>query len=87
MTQSEGHRAHPIPRWPTLAGMLSALFQIMLLALIAAVTPIGLILSIALHDTPRPRANITAYVVGGALVYVLWPLPEPYLHEDSGIRQ
>ena len=51
--------------------MLSALFQIVPLALIAAVTPIGVILSIALHDTPRPRANITAYVVGGALVYVL----------------
>ena len=50
--------------------MLTALAEILPLALVAAVTPIAVILSIALQDTPRPVANNVAYILGGALVYV-----------------
>jgi Sap, sulfolipid-1-addressing protein len=51
--------------------MLTALLEILPLALVAAVTPIAVILSIALHETPRPVANDVAYILGGALVYVV----------------
>jgi hypothetical protein len=51
--------------------MLTALLEILPLALVAAVTPVAVILSIALHDTPRPVANNVAYILGGAFVYVV----------------
>jgi hypothetical protein len=51
--------------------MLTPLLEILPLALVAAVTPVAVILSIALHDTPRPVANNVAYILGGALVYIV----------------
>jgi hypothetical protein len=51
--------------------VFAALVEIIPLAIVAAVNPIGAITSIALQRSRRPVANTVAYVAGGATMYVV----------------